>query len=548
MTIAHSHEAVEEWLSRQRMMNMGALASTHTGDPGRSDDLAQGFQRLWRHTIRNEILGSAISVLPAMIFYYAAFSYTATQFKALLKLTPLPVAAFLAVDLALNWWYLAPFRRLSRTAPLPPEISRVYTRLHNLPIFSFIRVFGPHALAASAAAQIGVFYANAHWGLGMPRSDYWIYWLLNFMLVPIGHAIFEYHANGWAAREALTGLASHFPLPRDSRGVWRVGLATRLAVFYTLLAISPLVLLAVAAQLHPFRAATPGMGSDVVKVVAGVVSLNLILLILFAWDVNQQTGVLLLGLQRVEEGDFSRRVDLFTPDEFGVITEGINKMIHGLGERQRLRDLFGVYLSPEVSRAILEGRIALQGEARMVSILFCDIREFTRFSAAHSPREVVSRLNRFFGSMAGAIRGQAGTVNKFLGDGFLAVFGAPVHYPDHARRAVEAALQMERQLAALNDELTSLGQPPLEIGIGIDSGEVIAGNVGSADRLEYTVIGDAVNRSSRIEQLNKSLGTRILVSGRTYQDSLVEGGRALTAVTVKGIDEPIRLFTVGSKV
>jgi adenylate cyclase len=112
---------------------------------------------------------------------------------------------------------------------------------------------------------------------------------------------------------------------------------------------------------------------------------------------------------------------------------------------------------------------------------------------------------------------------------------------------VEAALQMEREIAALNDELASLGEPLMEIGIGIDSGEVIAGNVGSADRLEYTVIGDPVNRSSRIEQLNKTYATRILISQHTYSEAGVSGGRALAPVNVKGIDKPLELYTVGSK-
>ena len=138
-------------------------------------------------------------------------------------------------------------------------------------------------------------------------------------------------------------------------------------------------------------------------------------------------------------------------------------------------------------------------------------------------------------------------MNKFLGDGFLAVFGAPAAYSDHARRAVEAALAMEGELAALNQELAAQGEPPMEMGIGIDGGEVIAGNVGSTDRLEYTVIGDAVNRSSRIEQLKKSLGTRILVSERIYRDAGISGGRALDPVAVKGIDQPLQLFSVGEK-
>jgi class 3 adenylate cyclase len=515
--------------------------------PARTETMEEAFRRLWWRTIHNEILGSAISVLPATIFYDVAFSFNATQFRALMKVAPMVVIAFLLVDLGVNWWYLTPFRRLSPAAPAR-ERARVYARLHNLPLFSFARVFGPHALTACVAAQAGVLYANAHWNLGMPSRDYWIYWLLNLTLVPIGHAIFEYHANGWAAREALTRLAARFPLPTDSAGVWRVGLAWRLAVFYLLLAISPLLLLATAQYHHVALAAAAGRSlTDVGKIVAGVALLNLLLLILFARDVNQQTRELLGGLEKVERGDFSGRVDLYTPDEFGIITEGINKMTHGLAERQRIRDLFGVYLSPEVSRAILEGRVALEGETRHVSILFCDIRDFTRFSSERSPGEVVGRLNRFFGRMAGAIRAQGGTINKFLGDGFLAVFGAPVDQPDHARRAVAAALQMEQELASLNAELAGRNEPPMEIGIGIDSGEVIAGNVGSRDRLEYTVIGDPVNRSSRIEQLNKSLETRILISERTQRESGMAGGRALPPVTVKGIDEPLLVYSLGSK-
>jgi len=134
-----------------------------------------------------------------------------------------------------------------------------------------------------------------------------------------------------------------------------------------------------------------------------------------------------------------------------------------------------------------------------------------------------------------------------LGDGFLAVFGAPVEQPDHARRAVAAALRMETELLALNAEFQNLREPSLEMGIGIDNGEVVAGNVGSGDRLEYTVIGDPVNRSSRIEQLNKSFETRVLVSGRTHRASGLEGGRAVPPVTVKGIQEPLQVFAVGAK-
>lgn len=502
-------------------------------------------RRLWRRVVRNILLGTGISVLPSFAFYRAAFSYSSEQLVLLFRIFPFPVLAAFLVDFILTRFYLGPLFRLSKTAS-PDEAGRVYTRLHSLPIFSFVRVFGPHALTASAVAQAAVLYANARWGLGVPSSDYSVYWLLNLTLVPIGHAVFEYHANGWAAREPLARLAAS--LGSKPPRVRRLSLAARLAVFFTLLAVSPLLLLAAAVKLHSGGVA-PGRapGSEVALTIAGVAALNLLLLFLFAADINRQTRTLILGLERVERGDLSTRVDLFSEDEFGQISSGVNRMIRGLRERQRLHELFGIYLSPEISRAILEGGVKLEGEAREVSVLFCDIRDFTRLSGQRAPSEVVVYLNDFFSRMASAVHARGGTINKFLGDGFLVVFGAPVHQPDHARRAVEAALAMEAELRAFNADLARQGQPPIEIGVGVDSGEVIAGNVGALERLEYTVIGDAVNCSSRIEQLNKSLGTRILISEMTYRRSGLEGGRLLPPVSVKGIEEPLRVVAVGEK-
>ena len=149
---------------------MGALTSTQTGNGKTPADHAGDFRRLWRRTVRNEILGSAISVLPAMIFYDAAFSYTAAQFKILLIIAPLPVLAFLVVDLALNWWYLSPFRRMSRMEPGATEYALVYTRLHNLSLFSFMRVFGPHALTPALPRNSGSF-TPTHTGVwGCPAA------------------------------------------------------------------------------------------------------------------------------------------------------------------------------------------------------------------------------------------------------------------------------------------------------------------------------------------------------------------------------------------
>ena len=503
------------------------------------------FRFLWWRTARNVVLGSLISVLPAFVFYSVAFSYTRQQIYPMFRIIPFTLWAGFTVDFGLNWIYLGPFRRYRESTATPQELARVYACIYNLPLFSFARVFGPHALTASIMSQLAVLYANAHWGLGIPSQHFWIYWLINLTLVPIGHAIFEYHANGRAARQVLSHLVLKFPATVQLPAVWRVGLATRLAAFYTMLAISPLVLLAAAVRLRTMSAGSLAL-TDLGLVIAGVAALNLLLLLLFARDVNYQTRSLLDAFRRIQDGDLAGRVNLFSPDEFGEISDGVNKMIQRLRDRERIRSLFGIYLSTEVSRAVLEGGVELEGEGLEVSVLFCDIRDFTRFSSQRTPQEIVERLNQFFSKMAGAISAQGGSINKFLGDGFMAVFGAPAPQTDHARRAVQAALQMEADLADFNTQLRENAEPGLEIGIGIDSGEVIAGNVGSIDRKEYTVIGDPVNRSSRIEQLNKSLGTRMLVSERTHRSSGMDAGRALPPVMVKGIEEPLKVFEIGA--
>lgn len=483
-----------------------------------------------------------------MAFYSVAFSYTTRQLSILVGFAPIPIAVFLIVDLGLNWLYLGPVRRFD-AAPEPTEdqLVRAYRRIHHFPLYSFVRVFGPHAVCSSAAATLCTLYANAYWGLNVPRHDFWTYWLLNLTVVPIGHAVFEYHANGSAARDALRKLQAHAELPSAVPGLRRVGLAVRVAVFYALLGISPLIFLAVAAHLQG-AGSTASMGWwSLGAVVAGVGALNLLLLLLFAAEVAEQTRNLLGGLAKVEGGDLSTAVEAFSPDEFGLIAEGVNKMIVGLRDRERIRDLFGMYMSPEVSQAILERRVNLKGESREVSVLFCDIRNFTQLCSARSPAQVVHLLNRFFARMAEAIAAQGGSINKFLGDGFLAVFGAPVHFPDQARRSIQAALEMERQLKRFNGEQASYGQPEIEIGVGIETGVVVTGNVGSENKVEYTVIGDPVNRASRIEQMNKLLGTRILISERTRDCASFEPARKLPPVTVRGLREPVAIYAIGEK-
>jgi len=207
-------------------------------------------------------------------------------------------------------------------------------------------------------------------------------------------------------------------------------------------------------------------------------------------------------------------------------------------ERRRLLDLFGRQVSPEVVDKLLAQASPMEGELRSVCVMFLDIRDFTSFSEDRSPREVVDYLNTLFDSLIDGINDHRGIVNKFLGDGFMAVFGAPVSDGQDCRNAVAAALDLVERV----DVLVQSGRvPPTRIGIGLHVGEVVTGNVGYHLRREYTVIGDVVNKASRIEALNKRFASQVLVS-KAVLDALEAspaGAEAMEPVEVRGRAEPV---------
>ena len=187
--------------------------------------------------------------------------------------------------------------------------------------------------------------------------------------------------------------------------------------------------------------------------------------------------------------------------------------IESVGERARILGVFGQHVSPEVVERLVAGKTDVKSELRPVCVMFLDIRNFTAFSESKSPAEVVDYLNLVFESTIDAVVSRQGIVNKFLGDGFMAVFGAPMSEDNASRAAVDAALDIVKRVEALATE----GRiPPTSIGIGLHTGKAIVGNIGSAQRKEYTVIGDVVNVASRIEALNKELGSCVLASDETW--------------------------------
>jgi ABC-type antimicrobial peptide transport system permease subunit/class 3 adenylate cyclase len=210
-------------------------------------------------------------------------------------------------------------------------------------------------------------------------------------------------------------------------------------------------------------------------------------------------------------------LDVRTRDEFALLRSAFSQMTTALREREWLRDMFGRFVSREVAEAIRTGQVRLEGENRVVSVLFCDIRGFTARSEQHTPEEMVALLNEYLPLVIDAAQCHGGMVSKFGGDSTLVVYGAPRRLQESAYQAVLTALDVRARLAHLNEAIAQRGEMPIRIGIGVNTGLALAGAVGPEERQEYAVIGETVNLASRIEALNKSYPEHdLLISGLTY--------------------------------
>ena len=271
---------------------------------------------------------------------------------------------------------------------------------------------------------------------------------------------------------------------------------------------------------------------------------SLAICLLLTNNVANLTEALVQAMREVESGNMRTRLEVVSTDSFGYLYEGFNKMVHSLKERARLRDVISKYISPHMIEFMSSDDIRLEGINAHASVLFADIRGFTTLSEGMTPSEVVELLSSYLSAVEPVIRAQGGWINKFAGDSLLAVFGVPNPQPDHANRAVLAATQMRATLKEFNALRESSGKIPIRIGMGIHCGWLIAGSVGSPERMEYTVIGDAVNVASRLQNLTKEFETDLLISFEVFQalsTSLQTRGKL---VELRGKSLPMRVFTV----
>lgn len=456
-------------------------------------------------------LGSTVSArlataLPAINLAAAAATYVFIEFVVPLPGGAEPATArrsgllACAVVSALAWltcdlWgrrSLAPVRRWLERGGEPGEDER--TRVLRLPLHEAWHVlvvwivagggFGGFDLAVggevATAVLIGVMVA-----LGGLVASALSYLAAEWILRPVAALALEADPP---TRPLLPGIATRVYLAWEFGTAVAVGGATVTAIAYL-----------AGAHMSAQRLAATVIFLGVLALTVGLLTL-----MVAVRSVVSPVRAMRQAMAQLEAGDTDVVVSVDDGSEVGLLQAGFNRMVSGLRERDRVRDLFGRHVGEEVARSALRREGELGGELREVAVLFVDVIGSTRFASERDPREVVETLNRFFGIVVEVITLHGGWVNKFEGDAALCAFGAPTEHPDAARAALVAARELRRRLRRELDGL--------DAAIGLSAGEVVAGNIGAARRYEYTVIGDPVNEAARLTELAKSCPARLLAS------------------------------------
>ena len=352
-------------------------------------------------------------------------------------------------------------------------------------------------------------------------------------VVALGYsAILHYLAMETGMRPVLIEINRQIS-PRTSARVSAISLRTRL------LAALPLINLITGltvASLTSDGGGGAALGADVLLAVGVATTISLELTVMLSRSILRPIADLQRATEQVLRGRYNVSVPVTTGDELGELAASFNQMVVGLAERERIREAFGTYLDAEIAEHILSEGFSEEGEEVDASILFLDVRDFTGFAASADAKEVVARLNALFEAAVPIIARHGGHVDKFIGDGLLAVFGVPNRFPDHPDRAVRAACELVRVINADDG-------PGLRIGIGVNTGRIVAGSIGGAGRLNFSVIGDPVNVAARVEAATRDLDENVLITAATAErltDAIQVAPRG--SHRLKGLSEPVELF------
>jgi adenylate cyclase len=433
------------------------------------------------------------------------------------------------------------FYRLQRNEEIPDsELYPVRRRLVHLPWFG--------AAISGAAWFIGaIVFLISLATAGRPMSAQ-LYWHL-----PISFGVSGFIATTqsfflieWSSQWGLYPLFFRDARPDRLKGIHPISLRVRGLIWAVSASVCPIGSL----LLLLFAPPSPGTNPQSFGVFVAII--GIVFALFSAWLIGRSVAKPLDELRAaahaVTEGKLDVQVPLRRADEFGALIGEFNHMVTELREKERLRQTFGAHVGRKAAQEILSRDPGLGGSEQEITVMFVDIRSFTARSAHLSPTKAVGLLNEFLREMVDAVESEnAGMINKFLGDGFMALFGIGKDERNHADSALAAARSIHRTLEQLNAQRAARGEDPIQIGIGINTGPAIVGSIGSPERMEFTVIGNTVNVASRIEALNKTLSTSLLIS-RSTRDALGSAAelRALPPQPVKGVDELVEVFTLAS--
>ncbi|MRG91250.1 adenylate/guanylate cyclase domain-containing protein [Polyangium spumosum] len=533
-----------------------ALATTPGKTAAEGSDLGR---LLHRRLILIYLYASLAATGTGALFYLFGLDFSTYQKQLVLGLlAPLAALPQLIADISLIGRHVAPIRAffVALGGPRVKELAApALARALNLPLYTAARVLFVHAPILAVSMTVLCLLANRWLALGLAPWQFALVYA-TIVVFAAGHAIYEYFAVKTAVRPVLSHIRAHVDeATRDAvPHVRPLEIRTQLLFVFAFVACVPLAALGFTVMLKLDRLLeqigmldaswieTP-LGLWVLLLVVGGSSVALFLATMLSRDLASSAEGLVEAMRRVERGEVSAELVVASTDEFAEAYRGFNRMTHGLVERERLRDAFGRYVAPELAEQVMKHGVSMGGSLVRATVIFADIRGFTSLSEQMPPVEVVSLLNRYFAAVSPPIRAEGGFINKFGGDSLLAVFGAPVPAPDHAERAARAALGVRAALARFNEQEVAEGRKALGIGIGVHTGEMVAGSVGSPDRMEYTVIGDVVNVAARIQGLTKELGTDILLSEAAYERVKdIVTARPMPPVSVRGKAAPIVVY------
>lgn len=430
------------------------------------------------------------------------------------------------------------FRRCLSNEPRPTRLDRARRRAVNLTWWAF-GVGAAAWLACIPGILLPLHYSSepVDWRVNMHMTTS----IVLGALIGVTQAFFAVE---------LTSQYCLFPVmfqdrsPSGLPGTFTLSLRGR-GIMWVVSAIVCPVMALLLLTLTPHENPTQG-GWFAIFVAATAIGLGLVTAVLVSELVSKPLREIRGATREVARGNFDVRIESLRADEFGPVIDEFNKMVGQLREKQQLQSAFGRHVGREAARQILRQDPNLQGAEREVTVLFADLRDFTARCAESEVQEVVRVLNLYFTEMVDVIEGRHdGMVNKFLGDGLMALFGVGDSNRKHADSALHAAVEMFSQLDILNAQFATMEQPPLKMGIGIHTGPAIVGSIGSSGRGDYTAIGSTVNLAARVEALTKTVGAPILLTAATHQQlTSADTIEAFPAQLVKGWSEPLAIYGI----